>query len=234
MDDVDEHTEDKQISPFLFWDCVQLIELTNRKAADLHEMLEGIKEVPPNSIFLHMHQSFLKYHFVHPEYTNDFSEWLSRKLGDKVLAEKLSELDPFEYTSIEELRERIIQILEEHACEGLSCGRVAPGDEFYFNQSVTIEMLTGLKAFNLSEFRDCLERVPLSSIYYHIFEARLRLEKEKDDFSYWIEDTLGIPELACKIRQMDPYVHSLEDIRKELINLVDSYASQQQSEESNS
>jgi hypothetical protein len=217
-------------SPFLFWDCIQLIELTNRRAADLHELLEGIKQVPPNSIFLHMHQSFLKYHFAHPEYSNDFSEWVANKLGDKALAEKLSELDPFEYCSIEDLRERMIEIIEEHTCEGLSCGRVKEGDEFYFNQSVTIEMLTDLKASNLQEFAECLRKVPLSSIYYHIFEARLRLEKKSDDFSYWIEDTLGIPELAEKIRNMDPYVHSLEDIKKELINLVETHAFQQQPE----
>jgi len=214
-------------SQFMFWDCVQLIELTNRKATDLHDLLEGIKEVPPNSIFLHMHQSFLKYHFVHPEYNNDFSEWLSRKLGDDILAEKLSELDPFEYTSIEDLRKTIIQIMEEHTCNGLACGKVAKGEEFYFDQSITLETLTDIKAGNLVEFKECLKKIPLSSIYYHIFEARLRLEKKSDDFSYWIEDSLGLPELAQKIQQMDPYVLSLEDIRKELINMADSYVSQQ-------
>ncbi len=213
------------VSPFLFWDCVQLIELTNRTASDLNELLDGIREVPPNSIFLHMHQSFLKYHFFPPEYTNDFSAWVSHHLGDDALAEKFSELDPFDYANIEDLRQRLIKILEEHTRDGIARGRVRQGEEFYFNQSVTIEMLTDLRATNLREFRECLEKIPLTSLYYHIFEARLRLERKTDDFSYWIEDSLGIPELAEKIRRMDPYMYSLEDLRRELIKLLGSYES---------
>ncbi len=213
------------VSPFLFWDCVQLIEITDRTAADLSELLGGVREVPTNSIFLHMHQSFLKYHFFPPEYTNDFSEWVSLQLGDDALAEKISEIDPFDYVNIEDLRQRLIKILEEHMHDGIAHGRVRPGEEFHFNQSVTIEMLTDLRATNLREFRECLEKIPLTSLYYHIFEARLRLEKKTDDFSYWIEDSVGMPELAEKMNRMDPYMYSLEDLREELIKLVGSYES---------
>jgi len=78
-----------------------------------------------------------------------------------------------------------------------------------------------LQARTLTEFREILATVDISAIYYHIFEARLRLGKKQDDFSRWVEEQLNLPDLAAKIAKLDFYMTSLETIRHRLIKLCD-------------
>src|SRR5262249_53106791 len=98
--------------------------------------------------------------------------------------------------------------------------------EFHFMRSVSFVLPTEVSARNLEEFRDALGRVSLSSIDYHMFDARLRLEQTDNDFSRWIETTLGEGELANLIRNVDPYTHTEEGLRQRLITLTDRYLEQ--------
>jgi hypothetical protein len=61
----------------------------------------------------------------------------------------------------------------------------------------------------------------MDSIYFHIFEARLRLERQSNDFSGWIETAIGDKLLAEKISRLDPYTHTLEDLRRTIIGLIE-------------
>jgi len=56
----------------------------------------------------------------------------------------------------------------------------------------------------LEEFRNALSDVEVSAIYYHMFEARHRLDKRESDFSTWIGENLEMPELAGKLRASIP------------------------------
>ena len=59
------------------------------------------------------------------------------------------------------------------------------------------------------------------SQYFHIFEARLRLGKGTNDFSNWIESSIGDKELATDISKLDPYTQTLEALRKNLVKLIE-------------
>ena len=83
----------------------------------------------------------------------------------------------------------------------------------------TFVLPTPYEAFTLSEFRDVLGKVSINSIYFHVFEARLRLEKAENDFANWFEG-LGENELAREISRLDPYTMTLEGLRKNLIQIV--------------
>jgi hypothetical protein len=74
-------------------------------------------------------------------------------------------------------------------------------------------------ARNLKEFSSCLGKVTIHSIYFHVFEARLRLKKPDNDFSCWLRDR-GFLNLADKISKLDPYTYTLEGLRKEIIKLI--------------
>jgi len=63
--------------------------------------------------------------------------------------------------------------------------------------------------------------VDVSVVYYHTFEAMLRLGRKKGDFALWVEDQLGLPELAQKISTLDPYMTTLESVRTRIIRLCD-------------
>ena len=75
-------------------------------------------------------------------------------------------------------------------------------------------------ANDLEEFLQILQKITIDSIYFHMFESRLRLEKKTNDFSFWIETCIGDKELAGKIAQLDPYTQTLEDLRQRLIGII--------------
>ena len=65
--------------------------------------------------------------------------------------------------------------------------------EFHFMRSISFVLPAGVRAHNLREFRDALEQVSLNSIAFHMFDARLRLERGDNDFSRWLEIGLMNP-----------------------------------------
>lgn len=208
---------------FHFYESVSLVRLTGLRAKTLDELATLLADVDHEVIFHHMHQYFLKETAEAPDYPNDFAQWAAESLEDRVLAERLANVDPFEYESLEEVREALMAIIDEHLDAMPYPRPVLPGKEFFFNQTFSIVVPTGLDAMTLSQFRDELAQVDDSSIYYHVLEARLRLHKKGDDFSQWLEDCLGMTDLAERIRRIDPYFTTLNDLRSEILALVDEY-----------
>ena len=79
----------------------------------------------------------------------------------------------------------------------------------------------GIRARNLAEFLTGIKYVDSNSIYYHFYEARMRLGSAVDDFSMWLEESLDKKELAAKIRSIDPFMHSVEGIREHLVEDIE-------------
>lgn len=206
---------------FKFYECFALTRLTGRKAGDILELLEILKTVSPASIFHHMHQYFLKPHIIAPEYPNDFAGWISASLGEDSLAESIANVNPFEFTKIEDLRAAIIRIITDYLTLYPMPRPVLPGREFLFNESVTLVMPAGIEASNLHEFVKGLKEVDFSSIYFHFYEARLRLGKETDDFSQFLEECLDCTSSASRIKSLDPYMYSTEVLRSKIINIIE-------------
>ena len=203
------------IEPFEFKQCISISKSTGYKALSLQELSDKLSVVSEESIFYHTYQYFLKGHVL--EYTNDFAQWAGESLEERALAERLSNIDPYDFRRISELREelgRVIQVYRENFPEPREA---LPGDEFYFNETITIIFPVGIRAKNLAEFATAMKYIDIGSIYYHFFEARTRLGGETDDFSKWILDNLGKTDLAEKIRAIDPFMHNLEGIKTHLV-----------------
>ncbi len=69
-----------------------------------------------------------------------------------------------------------------------------------------------------------IKYVDPGSLYYHFYEAKIRLGGGINDFSAWMETSLAKKELAEKIKKVDPFMHNLEEIRDHLIELVEKEA----------
>jgi len=95
------------------------------------------------------------------------------------------------------------------------------GDEFYFSDAITLVFPAGVRAQNLAEFVMGLKYVDKSSIYYHFYEARMRLRNGTDDFSTWFLKSLGLQDLAQEMKALDPFMHTLEGIRGHVIKAVE-------------
>jgi hypothetical protein len=81
---------------------------------------------------------------------------------------------------------------------------------------------TPLVAGTLGEFAEHLKRVSVASLYYHVFDAHLRLENGENDFSLWFR-ALSMPSLADEVIRLDPYTYTLEGLRKRLLVIVGKY-----------
>lgn len=214
--------------PFRFYTRLHLSELTGLRASNLSELLALIKEASDSSIYHHTHRFLLQHQYLSPEPPNDFAYWVIAAINDDRLGEKLASIDIMKYLTIRDLREKIVATIETYLeAYPNSVKRLAPEDEvFHLIKCVSFIMPTPYIANDLKEFAEILKKITIDSIYFHMFEARLRLEKKTNDFSLWIEDSIGDKELAVKILKLDPYTITLEDLRKTLIQVISKRAGQ--------
>jgi hypothetical protein len=207
--------------PFSFTGCWELREMVGRSARDEQQLREAIEEIPLDSLSYHTHSFFLRHSYIAGPYPNDFATWAAIQVRDRVLGEKLGILDPYDFESLEALRSDLVNIIDEHLSQLQIIPRVIYGEPFHFMQSRIIEVPTGREARSLMEFRTILATVDVSAVYYHNFEAILRLGRRMGDFALWIEEQLDLPELARKISRVDFYMTSLESVRRQIITLCD-------------
>ena len=220
------HPVKKAKEPFRFFNRVHLTELTGLKAKNLKELVDILKNVPDSIMYYHTHHFLEEHHYLTPEPANDFAVWVTDVLGDEVLGEKLANIDAFDFSTLSALRERIVNVIEEYLSLEPELRRAQSGREFYFMKSISIIMPTPYEAHDLREFVEVLRKLSLSSLYFHIFESRLRLGKVTNDFSLWLETNLDERELAGEIAKLDPYSYTLEGTRSLLIQLSEKRINQ--------
>lgn len=213
----------KAKEPFRFYTRAHLSELTGLRASNISQLLELIKQVPGSSIYHHTHRFLQQHQYLSPEPPNDFAYWTSEVLSEDELGERLASIDTIQFPTIRSLREEIIKTIEDYLKNNpmakLKFAR--EGEEFHFIRSISFILPTNYVASDLKEFVDILGKITIDSIYFHIFEARLRLEKGNNDFSYWIESSIGDKKLADEIARLDPYTRTLENLRKTLIKIIE-------------
>jgi hypothetical protein len=196
--------------------------LLGRKAKNAAELYTGLREVPAMSVYYHTHRFLQQHHYLSPEPPNDFAYWVTNVLNDDILGEQLSSIDIMQFVTIEEIRQRFLSLLSEYLQtteRKIDCPR---GEEFHFMSCQTFALPTPYAATTLGEFREMLRKVSINTIYYHMFDARMRPELGNNDFSIWIRDS-GYPDLAAAIQALDPYSRTLEGLRNAVIKLIDGY-----------
>ena len=207
--------------PFVFVTERRLVLLTGLRACNLPELVEHLRVVTGSSVFYHTHHQFLSPHFERPAFHSDFSLWVSSALLEERLAERLAALNLLAYTSVRQIRQSMIAAIEEHLHQDNGRRReCVPGQEFHFCESQSFILPTGMIARDLPEFIAGLSRVSTVSLFFHFFEARLRLEQTTNDFSRWLSDR-GESGLAQAIDSLDPYAMTLEELRQEIIRLAE-------------
>jgi hypothetical protein len=141
-------------------------------------------------------------------------------LGERQLGEQFAAVDIVRFQSLEALRDALIGILERPIAGGTIQRVVPDGGEFHFMKAVNFILPTPYQASTLSEFLDGLKKISVHSLYHHMIDARLRLKREQNDFSAWLEHTLGEQSLARAIARMDPYTQTLEGLRRRIARLI--------------
>ena len=209
------------VEPFCFRTRLTLAEATGRKACSVVELLEGLREADEEVIYYHTHRFIKQFHFLVPEGANDFAYWVSNTVQADKLGEELTAIDIVRFNSLAGIKEAFVNKLERHMAENPGPQRiVAPGREFNFMRAVRFSLPTRCAATGYSSFIDCLRRVSVSSLYLHVFEARLRQPCGIDDFSLWFSEQLGDRHIGEKLSCLDPYSYTLEGLRRKIIEIV--------------
>jgi hypothetical protein len=205
---------------FYFRTHLELRESTGIKARNARELVEAIKDVPGSVIYYHTHVFLQQHQFLSPEPPNAFAYWVTRYLGEDRLGEKLGSIDIYQFNTIRALREKLIEVIEGFLFDAKEMRNAPAGKEFDFTKSRSFVLPTPYEARDLAQLTEALKKVTIRSIDFHVFNARLRLGRGTNDFSNWINTTLGYPDLAARLDRFDPYTYTLENLRQNIIDII--------------
>ena len=211
----------KPQKPFYFNNSEHLLRIGRQRASDLSALLQALQTVPDDCIFQHTFRTLQEHHFIRQGFSNDFAHWSLFACNEPALAEQFASVDVREFTAIEGLRRRMVEILDEFLQSHNMSGSRPAHEPFYFCAAETVVIPTPYRATTLPEFADGLRKVTLHSIHFHFINARLRIKLNSNDFSIWLEQELGLTAVADRLNQIDIYTATLQDVRRAIQTIVE-------------
>ncbi len=209
-------------SPFYFNSASHLLRIGREKATCLQELLVAIRTCPDTSIFQHTFQTLQEHHYIREGFSNDFAHWAFSACNEVELAERLSSIDVREFTSIQVLRERLVNLIDSYLQKNPRAATRTAMEPFYLMAADLVVIPTPYVARNLEEFADGLRKVSIHSIYYHFIDARLRIKLNTNDFSVWLDKELEMRKAADRLNQIDIYTSTLEGVRRSILHTIES------------
>ncbi|MGD9031730.1 MAG: DUF5752 family protein [Desulfobacteraceae bacterium] len=213
-----------EIAPFLIKDCALIAIATGKRAQNLRELREHLRNIVSNSIYYHFWGGLLRPRFDDPEYHNDFAIWVAHSLHNKILAERLAVIDPVKLETLEDLRDELIETIEEYLDETEYLTWSKPDDQFEFIRSQMVVLNTHMLVKEPKEFVYMLPKMCVGSIFYHFVDGRRRNQNSLDDFQNWLLNFGNKhKELCSAIDCVDPYFSPLMELRDDLSQVFKSY-----------
>jgi hypothetical protein len=216
----------KPSKPFYFNTSEHLLRIGRQKASTLAELLQALRTCPDDSIFQHTFRTLQEHHFIRQGFSNDFAHWILSACNEPILAEQLASVDVREFTAIEGLRGRMVEIVDEFLEKNPRSAGHAGHEPFYFCASDIVVLPTAFVANSLRGFLDGINQVSVHSIHHHFIEARLRLHCMSNDFSQWLEEEVGLPAAGDAIEHIDIYTNTMEGVRRQIAGIVEQVLKQ--------
>jgi len=217
-------TDLPSVSPFAIKDCALIAIATGWRAQGLRELRMHLRDIDAACIYYHFWGGLLRPRFDDPEYHNDFAIWAFHSLHNKALAERLALLDPAAFEGMEDLREELIEIIEESLDETEYPPLSRSDDQFEFVRSQIVVFDTKLTLERPEDLLRVVPRLSLGSVFFHFIDARRRNRSRLDDFSNWLlEFGEEYRELRNHLRELCPYFSSLKNLRGRLSEVFQSH-----------
>jgi Family of unknown function (DUF5752) len=210
----------KPDAPFYFKTSEHLLRIGRYKANNLAELLHAIDVCPEDCIFQHTFRTLQEHHFIRQGFSNDFAQWSLFACNEPMLAEQLASVDVREFTAIEGIRRRMLEIIDGFLHMHPDSGSRSAHEPFYFCASDILVLPTPYAPDTLPGFLDGVNQVSVHSIHHHFIEARLRLKRMSNDFSIWLEEDVGLKEAGDAIERIDIYTNTLEGVRLQIARIV--------------
>jgi hypothetical protein len=215
-----ENKNNSQTFPFAIKDCALAAISTKKRAQNLRELGDIIRTIHPGSIYYHFWGCLLRPRFDDPEYHNDFAIWAHNGIYDEKLAERLGIIDPTNFNSMEDLRQELVEVIEERLDESELVPWSKADHQFHFLRSQVVVFDTHRRIDQPEELLKTIPGMTISSIFYHFVDARRRSPDNADDLQAWLaafDDYKGLRE---KIAEVDTYFSSLDELREELTLVI--------------
>lgn len=201
--------------PFQFVAASYLIRIRTERARTLGEMARFLRSTSDESIFYHTFQSLETHHYS--TFSSDFAQWVQAACNEHELAERMATVDLRSIVSIGDLRETLATFVEEHVAAHPAAADRKGFEPFHFCEAVEMTVPLEDRAATLEELIAGIRRQSLHTLHYHFITSRLRLQLETNDFSHWLQHSLGLPALAERLNAIDIYTNTLEGVRDEVL-----------------
>lgn len=213
-----------ELRPFEIKDCALIAIATGRRAQNLREIISLLQDIDLNCIYYHFWGGLLRPRFDNPEYHNDFAVWIAHGLHNKTLAERLALIDPAGYESMAELRDEMVDVIEEDLDETEYPAWADRDNQFEFISSQLVVFNTNVSINNPVEMSNFIPGMSAGSIFFHFIDGRRRNNDRLDDFRNWLYQYEDRYEgLIDMIKVIDPYFSSLTELRSQLTEAFSSY-----------
>lgn len=199
---------------------------TGESANSLLEFRDKLINIDEGCIYHHFWGARMKPQTIHGHHHNDFASWTFHRLHDVILAEKLSIIDPTDYSHLEDLRIELILQVESRLDDYDIILTTKREDRFNFIRSTIVIFDSDVTIKEPQGLLEVIGTLTPSSIFYHFIDARRRTAEKINDFSLWLK-TFGDSyiELAEQVQAIDPYFLSLTELRDEFFKVVQHYFS---------
>lgn len=204
--------------PFQFVAASYLTRIRAERAWTLGELGSHLRVIPENSIFFHTFQSLESHHYT--AFSNDFAQWAAAACNEAVLAEEFGAIDLRDFVSLGDLRQALANTMENYLKRNPQSADRPAFEPFYFSEAIEVAVPLEAEAFTLTDLADGIGGLSLQTLHYHFINSRLRLQLRTNDFSNWIEATLGFTELAERLNRIDFYTYTLDGVRKEILRTL--------------
>ncbi len=214
----------RRAGPFLLKDCALLSIATGLRAQNLRELRDLIRQVPAASIYYHFWGRQLRPDFDDPEFNNDFASWARHELHDHPLAERLAVIDPTDFPDLEALRQEVLDVVEQRLDESEWVPWTRSDGQFQFLRSQIVVFDTQHRVATPRELAALFPSLPLTSVFYHVIDARRRTSLGTDDVRAWLEG-LGeqYRELIVQLGFLDPFFSTLAQLRIAIAALLEEH-----------
>ncbi|MCK4306155.1 MAG: hypothetical protein KAY24_18085 [Candidatus Eisenbacteria sp.] len=209
-------------------DCALVAMATGRRAQNLRELRDILQTIDPSSVYYHFWGSRLQPRLDDPEYQNDFASWAHHALRDGKTAERLGVIDPTDFQSLEELRQELVDVIEERLDESEHVSWSKVDMQFNFLTSQIVVFDTHKEISDPKQLVTAIPSMSAGSIFYHVIDARRRTVDSVDDVRAWLcgygsqfGDTYR--DLSEQMAGVDPFFSTLTELRDELAALLKAY-----------
>jgi hypothetical protein len=205
--------------PFQFMAASYLIRIGAQPVLTLGDFAKSLRTCPQASIFYHTFQSLEAHHYT--SFSSDFAQWALAACNEAALAEQLAVVDLRDIVTLEELREILVGIVDDHLKQHSQAIDRRAFEAFYFSEAKEVTVPIGEPAWTLGELAEGIGLLGHQSLHYHFINSRLRLHLKTNDFSHWIENSLHNPKLAARLNRIDFYNDTLDELRQDIVAMLE-------------